>query len=96
MGIRAFEADWHFFQQDTALPPNIGNLMDCLSMKFRDNVISLIADELSTGCLNLRHLDIGTNQLCSLKEPIGSLVQLRDIILSDIRSLMCFFQSFKK
>jgi Leucine-rich repeat (LRR) protein len=71
------------FNKISVVPDEVANLIDCTSMKFRDNQIGVIPEGLYEGCISLRHLDFGSNRLTSLSDRILNLASLKDLLLSN-------------
>ena len=71
------------FNKICCIPDEVCNLIDCTSMKFRDNCIENIPDTLYEGCISLKHLDIGSNKLTCLSGRIANLCFLKDLLLSN-------------
>ena len=69
------------FNQLTTLPEEVGNLADCATLKARDNNISSLPESLFSGCISLKHLDLGKNRLKSLSGGIAQLAGLRELFL---------------
>jgi len=70
------------FNKITAIPNEVCNLVDCVSMKYRDNMIESLPDSLFEGCISLKHLDLGSNRISSLSGRVANLTYLKDLLLS--------------
>uniref|UniRef100_A0A671N793 Leucine-rich repeat-containing protein 1-like n=1 Tax=Sinocyclocheilus anshuiensis TaxID=1608454 RepID=A0A671N793_9TELE len=63
-----------------ALPDNIGNLCNLVSLELRENLLTYLPESLSQ-LHKLEELDVGSNELYNLPETIGCLVSLKDLWL---------------
>ena len=71
------------FNKITMIPSDISNLIDCISIKFRDNLIEEIPSSFYEGCVNIKHLDFSSNKISNLNERINNLIYLKDLLLSN-------------
>ncbi len=71
------------FNKIASIPEDIANLVDCTTMKFKDNAIMELPDALFGSCTNLRHLDMGKNKISKLNDSIGYSTNLRELIVSE-------------
>jgi hypothetical protein len=62
-------------------PHQIGNLADCATLKARENALSSLPDRLFSGCVSLKHLDLGKNRLQTLSGAVAQLQSLRELML---------------
>ena len=71
------------FNKVAVIPDEVCNLLDCVSMKYRDNLITTIPDGLFEGCVSLKHLDLNANKIETLSGRILNLSYLKDLLLSN-------------
>lgn len=69
------------FNKITVIPGEICSLVDCVSMKFRDNLIQELPEGLFEGCISVKHLDLGMNKVTALSARVCNLTYLKDLLM---------------
>ncbi len=71
------------FNKITSLNELVGNLVDCISFKIRNNSLTTIPESFYRGCISLRHVDFDNNRLSEVSESVRSLGNLKEFIVSN-------------